>query len=45
MITEPGKEVTWGELNVGARQVFEDAGFNEVSHPTKRRVVMRIDFA
>jgi len=29
---------------VGARQVFEDAGFKEVSHPTKRRVVMRIDF-
>jgi len=45
MITQPGKEVTWGELNVGARQVFEDAGFAEVSHPTIRRVVMRIDFA
>jgi GNAT superfamily N-acetyltransferase len=44
MITEPGKVITWGELNVGARQVFEDAGFVEVSHPTKRRVVMRIDF-
>jgi len=44
MITEPGKEVTWGELFVGARQVFEDAGFREVSHPTLRRVVMRIDF-
>jgi GNAT superfamily N-acetyltransferase len=45
MITQPGKEVTWGELNVGARQVFSDAGFEEVSHPTIRRVVMRIDFA
>jgi GNAT superfamily N-acetyltransferase len=44
MITEPGKEITWGELNVGARQVFEEAGFTEVTHPTKRRVVMRIDF-
>jgi GNAT superfamily N-acetyltransferase len=44
MITEPGKEVTWGELYVGARQVFEDTGFEQVSHPTKRRVVMRIDF-
>jgi GNAT superfamily N-acetyltransferase len=43
MITQPGKKVTWGELNVGARQVFEDAGFEEVSHPTIRRVVMRID--
>ena len=44
MITQPGKEITWGELHVGARQVFEDAGFSEVSHPTARRVVMRIDF-
>jgi GNAT superfamily N-acetyltransferase len=44
MITEPGKVITWGELHVGARQVFEEAGFTEVTHPTKRRVVMRIDF-
>jgi len=44
MITDPGKEITWGELHVGARQVFEDAGFTEVSRPTVRRVVMRIDF-
>jgi len=45
MITEPGKEITWGELYVGTRQVFEEAGFAEVSHPSPRRVVMRIDFA
>ena len=45
MITEPGKQITWGELFVGARQVFEDAGFREVTHPSPRRVVMRIDFA
>ncbi len=44
MITKPGVEITWGELHVGARQVFEDAGFALVSHPTVRRVVMRIDF-
>jgi GNAT superfamily N-acetyltransferase len=44
MITQPGKEITWGELHVGARQVFEEAGFKEVSHPTARRVVMRCDF-
>jgi len=44
MITQPGKDVTWGELNVGARQAFEEAGFTEVSHPTLRRVVMRVDF-
>jgi GNAT superfamily N-acetyltransferase len=44
MITQPGREITWGELHVGARQVFEDAGFKDVSHPTLRRVVMRIEF-
>jgi hypothetical protein len=43
-ITQPGKEITWGELHVGSRQVFADAGFTEVSHPSPRRVVMRIDF-
>ena len=42
MITEPGKEVTWGELNVGSRSIFADG--RRVSHPTLRRVVMRIDF-
>ncbi len=44
MITQPGKEITWGELHVGSRDVFAYAGFAEVSHPTPRRVVMRIDF-
>jgi GNAT superfamily N-acetyltransferase len=44
MITHPGKEITWGELHVGARQVFEEAGFKEVHHPTPRRVIMRIEF-
>jgi hypothetical protein len=44
MLTERGKEITWDELHVGSRSVFEAAGFAEVSHPTKRRVVMRIDF-
>ncbi len=44
MITQPGQEVTWGELHVGSRSIFADAGFDEVSHPTLRRVVMRIDF-
>ena len=43
ILTAPGVEITWGELNVGARSVFADAGFVEVSHPTARRVVMRID--
>ncbi len=45
MVTQPGTEITWGELHVGSRQVFADAGFTEVSHPSPRRVVMRIDFA
>ena len=44
MITEPGKEIPWGELHVGSRSIFAAAGFTEVSHPTLRRVVMRIDF-
>ncbi|MGI8479441.1 MAG: hypothetical protein ACR2M2_06240 [Gaiellaceae bacterium] len=44
MITQPGQEITWDELYVGSRSIFADAGFAEVSHPTPRRVVMRIDF-
>ena len=44
MLTEPGKEITWGELHVGSRSIFAAAGFAEVSRPTRRRVVMRIDF-
>jgi GNAT superfamily N-acetyltransferase len=44
MLTQPGREVTWGELHVGARQVFADAGLAEVSRPSVRRAVMRIDF-
>ena len=44
MITQPGREITWGELHVGSRSIFAAAGFAEVSRPTLRRVVMRIDF-
>jgi GNAT superfamily N-acetyltransferase len=44
MITQPGQEFTWGELYVGSQGIFEAAGFAEVSRPTLRRVVMRIDF-
>ena len=44
MITRPGQQVTWGELFVGSRSIFEAAGFAEVSRPTARRAVMRIDF-
>jgi GNAT superfamily N-acetyltransferase len=45
MLTQPGREITWGELHVGPRQVFVEAGLAEVSRPSVRRAVMRIDFA
>jgi GNAT superfamily N-acetyltransferase len=38
------KDVIVEELNVGTEGVFAAAGFAEVSRPTKRRAVMRIDF-
>ena len=44
MITTPGQEITWGELHVGSRSIFAAAGFAEVSTPSLRRVVMRLDF-
>ena len=44
MITQPGQQITWGEAHVGVRQVFADTGFREISHPTPRRVVMRLEF-
>jgi GNAT superfamily N-acetyltransferase len=44
MITQAGQEMMPVELHVGSRSIFADAGFTEVSHPTLRRVVMRIDF-
>ncbi len=43
MVAPAGKEITWGEMHVGARQVFEDAGFVAVGRPTVRRVVLRVD--
>lgn len=43
MIRKPGQTVSWGEMNVGSRSTFTAAGFREVSHPTTRRVVMRLD--
>jgi GNAT superfamily N-acetyltransferase len=38
------KDVIIEELHVGTEGVFANAGFSEVSRPTPRRVVMRIDF-
>jgi hypothetical protein len=44
MLTQPGTLNTLDEIHVGSRSIFADAGFSEVSHPTPRRVVMRIDY-
>lgn len=44
LVLAPGREATWGELYVGSASIFADAGLVEVSHPTPRRLVMRIDF-
>jgi GNAT superfamily N-acetyltransferase len=38
------KNVILEELHPGTERTFTDAGFTEVSRPTLRRVVMRIDF-
>mgnify|MGYP003531253788 FL=1 len=37
-----GAKLTWDELHVGPVGPFVAAGFEEVSRPTKRRVVMRL---
>ena len=44
MLVEEARGILPGELHVGIRSVFADAGFRVVSHPTLRRVAMRIDF-
>jgi GNAT superfamily N-acetyltransferase len=44
MVPKPGQNVSWGEMNVGSRNTFVAAGLRDVSHPTTRRVVMRLDF-
>ena len=38
-----GRQVIWDEMSVGPLGPFLAAGFEEVSHPTKRRVVMRLE--
>jgi GNAT superfamily N-acetyltransferase len=40
----PGQQALLVELHVGTRSMFADAGFAEVGRPSRRRVVMRIDF-
>jgi GNAT superfamily N-acetyltransferase len=44
MLTQPGQKIAWDEIHVGSRSIFAAAGFVEVHRPTKRRIVMRIDF-
>jgi len=39
------KDRPWGELFVGKDTVLAEAGFRDVTHPTPRRSVMRVDFA
>jgi hypothetical protein len=31
-------------VHVGSRSIFEAAGYQDVTHPTPRRFVMRVDF-
>ena len=44
MATKPGQRIPWDEIHVGSRNLFDAAGFEEVSRPSHRRVVMRVDF-
>ena len=44
IVSNPGQEIAWGEVNVGTPGAFAAAGLTEVSRPTKRRRVMRLDF-
>lgn len=44
IVVEPDQEFTWGELFVGSWTMFAAAGYREVSRPTARRAVMRVDF-
>jgi GNAT superfamily N-acetyltransferase len=39
-----GARISWDEIHVGSPSVFLAAGFTEVSRPSPRRAVMRIDF-
>ena len=43
MLAQPRRGFLLSELHVGSRSILEAAGFAEVSRPTLRRVVMRVD--
>jgi GNAT superfamily N-acetyltransferase len=40
----PGKEITWGEMHVGALSAFLAAGYRIVHVPSLRRAVVRYDY-
>jgi GNAT superfamily N-acetyltransferase len=44
MLTTRGQKITLDEIHVGTTSMFAAAGLAEVSRPTLRRVVMRLDF-
>jgi GNAT superfamily N-acetyltransferase len=44
IVAEPGQRIIWDEASVGTPQAFAAAGLEQVSRPTVRRRVMRIDF-
>ncbi|GGM48246.1 GNAT family N-acetyltransferase [Dactylosporangium sucinum] len=43
IVVGPGERVATGDLYVGTSGVFTAAGFTEVSRPTPRRAVMRVE--
>ena len=43
LITEPGEDVSSGEMLVGSRGIYAAAGMTEISRPSLRRAVMRIE--
>jgi GNAT superfamily N-acetyltransferase len=44
IIAKDGGRISWDEIHVGSPSVFGAAGFAEVSRPSPRRAVMRVDF-
>ncbi|WP_402372078.1 hypothetical protein [Isoptericola rhizosphaerae] len=44
IVARGGGEVVWDEASVGTPQIFAAAGMQQVSAPTTRRRVMRIDY-
>ncbi len=44
IVAKSGQRIAWDEAGVGTPPVFAAAGLRQVSHPTVRRRVMRVDF-